>query len=101
MMPWLERRRRVEASCGRFVRTASMLGVQWRASRRAFRVTVLFAVTRVRVGASGHGETAYGEAASSKSEEVTYACYVSILKYSPPTIYHGQDSVRYGRRGLG
>ena len=90
MMPWLERRRRVEASCGRFVRTASMLGVQWRASRRAFHVTALFAVMRVRVGASGHGETAYGEAASSKSEEVTYACYVSILKYSPPTIYHGQ-----------
>ena len=101
MMPWRERRRRVEASRGRFVRTASMLGVQWRASRRAFRVRVLFAVTRVRVGASGHGETAYGEAASSKSEEVTYACYVSILKYFPPTIYHGQDSVRYGRRGLG
>ena len=79
MMPWRERRRRVEESRGRFVRTTSMLGVQWHASRRAFCVMVLFAVTRVRVGASGHGETAYSEAASSKSEEVTYACYVSIL----------------------
>ena len=78
MMPWRERRRRVKARRGSFVRTASMLGVQWRASKRAFRVTVLFAVTRVRVDASGHGETAYGEAASSKSEEVTYACYVRI-----------------------
>ena len=99
-MPWRERRRCVEASRGRFVCTTSMLGVQWRASRRAFRVMVLFAVTRVRVGASGHGETAYSEAASSKSEDVTYACYVSILKDSPPTIYHGQDSARFGRRGL-
>ena len=101
MMPWRERRRCVEASRERFIRITSTFGVQWRASRRAFRVMVLFAVTRVRVGASGHGETAYGEAASSKSEEVTYACYVCILKYFPPTIYHGQDSVRYGRRGLG
>ena len=74
MMPWRERRRCVEASRERFIRITSTFGVQWRASRRAFRVTVLFAVTRVRVGASGHGETAYGEAASSKSEEVTYAC---------------------------
>ena len=79
MMPWRERRRRVKARRGSFVRTASMLGVQWgRASKRAFRVMVLFAVMRVRVDASGHGETAYGEAASSKSEEVTYACYVRI-----------------------
>ena len=48
---------------------------------------------------ASHGQTAYGAAASAKYELATYAYYVRILKYYPPTIYHGQDSARYGRMG--
>ena len=58
-------------------------------------------VTRLRIDASSHGETAYGAAASAKSELVTYgyAYYVRTLKYYPPAIYHGQGLARYGRMG--
>ena len=56
-------------------------------------------VTRLRIDASSHGETAYGVAASAKSELVTYAYYVRTLKYYPPTIYNGRGLARYGRMG--
>ena len=56
-------------------------------------------VTRLRIDASSHGETANGAAASAKSVLVTYAYYVRTLKYYPPAIYHGQGLARYGRMG--
>ena len=56
-------------------------------------------VTRLRIDASSHGETANGAAASAKSELVTYAYYVRTFKYYPPAIYHGQGLARYGRMG--
>ena len=56
-------------------------------------------VTRLRIDASSHGETAYGVAASAKSELVTYAYYVRTLKYYSPTIYRGQGLARYVRMG--
>ena len=56
-------------------------------------------VTRLRIDASSHGETAYGAAASAKSELLTYAYYVRTLKYYAFAIYHGQGLARYGRMG--
>ena len=56
-------------------------------------------VTRLRIDASSHGETANGAAASAKSELVTYAYYVRAFKYYPPAIYPGQGLARYGRMG--
>ena len=72
MMPWPERRAGAELSQRCFVRITSMLAVQWHTSKRAFRATVLFthhcdASTRT-VDASSHGQTAYGAAASAKSD---------------------------------
>ena len=42
---------------------------------------------------------ASGKAASSENLLVAYACFVTILKHSPPAIYHGQDSARGGHTG--
>ena len=61
-----------------------------RNARSVQRYSSLITVTRLRVDASSHGQTAYGAAASAKSELGTYAYYVRIFKYYPPTIYHGQ-----------
>ena len=43
----------------------------------------------------------YGEAASAKVQTVTHACYDGILKAYTPASYHGQESGRGGRSGLG
>ena len=63
------------------------------------RYSSFITVTRLRIDASSHGETANGAAASAKSELVTYAYYVRTLMYYPPAIYHGQGLARYGRMG--
>ena len=63
------------------------------------RYSSFITVTRLRIDASSHGETAYGAAASAKSELLTYAYYVRTLKYYAPAIYHGQGLARYGRMG--
>ena len=60
---------------------------------------ITVSVTRLRIDASSHGETANGAAASAKSELVTYAYYVRTFKYYPPAIYPGQALARYGRMG--
>ena len=101
-MVWPERRAGVELSLKCFVRITSMLAVQWHATKRAWCATVLFihhCDASTHIDASSHGETAYGVAASAKSELVTYAYYVRTLKYYSPTIYHGQGLARYGRMG--
>ena len=59
----------------------------------------LITVTRLRIDASSHGETAYGAAASAKYELVTDAYYVMTLKYYLPAIYHGQGLARCDRMG--
>ena len=101
MMLWPERRAGVELRRKCFVRTTSMLAVQWheRNERGVQRYSSFITVTRLRIDASSHGETANGAAASAKSELVTYAYYVRTLKYYPPAIYHGQGLARYGRMG--
>ena len=70
-----------------------------RNERGVQRYSSFITVTRLRIDASSHGETANGAAASAKSELVTYAYYVRTLKYYPPAIYHGQGLARYGRMG--
>ena len=70
-----------------------------RNERGVQRYSSFITVTRLRIDASSHGETANGAAASAKSELVTYAYYVRTLKYYPPAIYPGQGSARYGRMG--
>ena len=101
MMPWPERRAGVELSKKCFVSPACSLcsGMQ-RNERGVQRYSSFITVTRLRIDASSHGETANGAAASAKSELVTYAYYVRTFKYYPPAIYHGQGLARYGRMGL-
>ena len=70
-----------------------------RNERGVQRYSSFITVTRLRIDASSHGETANGAAASAKSELVTYAYYVRTFKYYPPAIYHGQGLARYGRMG--
>ena len=74
-----------------------------RNERGVQRYSSFITVTRLRIDASSmassHGETAYGAAASAKSELLTYAYYVRTLKYYAPAIYHGQGLARYGRMG--
>ena len=71
-----------------------------RNERGVQRYSSFITVTRLRIDASSHGETANGAAASAKYELVTYAYYVRTLKYYAPAIYHGQGLARYGRMGL-
>ena len=66
-----------------------------RNERGVQRYSSFITVTRLHIDASSHGETAYGAAASAKSELLTYAYYVRTLKYYPPAIYHGQGLARY------
>ena len=61
-----------------------------RNERGVQRYSSFITVTRLRIDASSHGETANGAAASAKSELLTYAYYVRTLKYYAPAIYHGQ-----------
>ena len=68
-----------------------------RNERGVQRYSSFITVTRLRIDASSHGETANGAAASAKSELVTYAYYVRTFKYYPPAIYHGQDLGRGDR----
>ena len=99
-MLWPERRAGVELSQKCFVRITSMLAVQsgmQRNERGVQRYSSFITVTRLRIDASSHGETANGAAASAKSELPTYAYYVRTLKYYAPAIYHGQGLARYGR----
>ena len=72
-----------------------------RNERGVQRYSSFITVTRLRIDASSHGETANGAAASpsAKSELVTYAYYVRTFKYYPPAIYPGQGLARYGRMG--
>ena len=70
-----------------------------RNERGVQRYSSFITVTRLRIDASSHGETANGAAASAKSELLTYAYYVRTFKYYPPAIYHGQGLARYGRMG--
>ena len=72
-----------------------------RNERGVQRYSSFITVTRLRIDASSHGETANGAAASAKSELPTYAYYVRTLKYYAPAIYHGQGLARYayGRMG--
>ena len=76
-----------------------------RNERGVQRYSSFITVTRLRIDASSHGETANGAAASAKSELVTYAYYVRTLKYLAPAIYHQPwagfafDLARYGRMG--
>ena len=63
------------------------------------RYSSFITVTRLRIDASSHGETANGAAASAKSELLTYEYYVRAFKYYAPAIYHGQGLARYGRMG--
>ena len=70
-----------------------------RNERGVQRYSSFITVTRLRIDASSHGETANGAAASAKSELVTYAYYVRTLNYYPPAIYHEQGLARYGRMG--
>ena len=70
-----------------------------RNERGVQRYSSFITVTRLRIDASSHGETAYGAAASAKSELLTYAYYVKTFKYYAPAIYHGQGLARYGRMG--
>ena len=72
-----------------------------RNERGVQRYSSFITVTRLRIDASSHGETANGAAASAKYELVTYVYYVRTLKmnYDPPAIYHGQGLARYGRMG--
>ena len=58
-----------------------------RNERGVQRYSSFITVTRLRIDASSHGETAYGAAASAKSELLTYAYYVRTLKYYAPAIY--------------
>ena len=66
-----------------------------RNERGVQRYSSFITVTRLRIDASSHGETANGAAASAKSELLTYAYYVRTLKYYAPAIYHGQGLARY------
>ena len=76
-----------------------------RNERGVQRYSSFITVTRLRIDASSHGETANGATASAKSELVTYLCillayYVDLQvlsTYYPPAIYHGQSLARYGR----
>ena len=77
----------------------SLCSCMQRNERGVQRYSSFITVTRLRIDASSHGETANGAAASAKSELVTYAYYVRTLKYYPPAIYHGQGLARYGRMG--
>ena len=70
-----------------------------RNERGVQRYSSFITVTRLRIDASSHGETANGAAASAKSELTTYAYYVRTFKYYPPAIYHEQGLARYGRMG--
>ena len=66
-----------------------------RNERGVQRYSSFITVTRLRIDASSHGETANSAAASAKYELVTYAYYVRTFKYYPPAIYHGQGLARY------
>ena len=57
-----------------------------RNERGVQRYSSFITVTRLRIDASSHGETANGAAASAKSELVTYAYYVRTFKYYPPAL---------------
>ena len=59
-----------------------------RNERGVQRYSSFITVTRLRIDASSHGETANGAAASAKSVLVTYAYYVRTLKYYPPRTRH-------------
>ena len=78
---------------------SSLCSGMQRNERGVQRYSSFITVTRLRIDASSHGETANGAAASAKSELVTYAYYVRTFKYYPPAIYHGQGLARYGRMG--
>ena len=94
------RRTEPEIRDASFVSPACSLcsGMQ-RNERGVQRYSSYITVTLLRIDASSHGETAYGAAASAKSELLTYAYYVKTFKYYAPAIYHGQGLAGYGRMG--
>ena len=74
---------------------------QWHALIKPLRDAVSIATPSTAVGADDDGQKANGEAASAKLHTVTHAYYVRIVKAYTPATYHGQDSGRGGRCGLG